>query len=67
MGQEFYSTHAYHSRPVILVEYAKNITFLGDIKIVFDTVVAVLRRDGISSETSATMEEFMGTMEEAEI
>ena len=49
------------------VEYAKNITFLGDIKIVFDTVVAVLRRDGISSETSATMEEFMGTMEEAEI
>ena len=49
------------------VEYAKNITFLGDVKIIFDTVVAVLKRDGISSETSATMEEFMGTMEEAEI
>lgn len=43
------------------VWYTKNITFLGDVKIVFDTVKAVLKREGISSETSATMEEFMGT------
>lgn len=43
------------------VWYTRNITFLGDVKIVFDTVKAVLKREGISSETSATMEEFMGT------
>lgn len=43
------------------VWYTKNITFLGDVKILWDTVMTVLKRDGISSETSATMEEFMGT------
>lgn len=43
------------------VEYVDNITFLGDWKIIFKTVLIVLRRDGINSETSATMEEFMGT------
>lgn len=43
------------------VEYVDNITFLGDLKIIFDSVmVAFVKRDGISSETSATMEEFMG-------
>jgi lipopolysaccharide/colanic/teichoic acid biosynthesis glycosyltransferase len=42
------------------VQYVDNITFLGDWKIIFKTVSAVLKRDGISSETSATMEEFMG-------
>ncbi len=45
------------------VWYTKNITFLGDVKILWDTVMTVLKRDGISSETSATMEEFMGTLE----
>lgn len=43
------------------VWYTKNVTFLGDIKILIDTVMTVLKRDGINSETSATMEEFMGT------
>ena len=43
------------------VEYVDNITFLGDIKIILGTVKAVFKRDGISSETSATMEEFMGS------
>ncbi len=42
------------------VKYVDNITFLGDIKILFGTVTAVFKRDGITSETSATMEEFMG-------
>lgn len=46
------------------VEYVDNITFLADIKIILGTVKAVLKRDGISSQTSATMEEFMGTVEE---
>ncbi len=48
------------------VEYVKNITFLGDIKIIFGTVLAVLKKDGISSETSVTMEEFRGTVCETE-
>lgn len=42
------------------VEYVDNVTFLGDWKIVFQTVRTVLKRDGISSETSVTMEEFWG-------
>lgn len=43
------------------VEYVDHITFLGDLKIIWDTVMAAfVRKDGISSETSVTMEEFMG-------
>lgn len=43
------------------VEYVDHITFLGDLKIIWDSVmVAFVKRDGISSETSVTMEEFMG-------
>lgn len=45
------------------VWYTKHITFFGDIKIIWDTVMTVIRREGISSDTSATMEEFMGTPE----
>lgn len=43
------------------VWYTKNISFWGDIKILFDTVITVSKKEGISSEASATMEEFMGT------
>ena len=43
------------------VQYADHVTFVGDVKIIFGTIKAVLKRDGINSETSATMEEFMGT------
>ena len=42
------------------VEYVDHVTFLGDWKIIFETVKTVLKREGISSDTSATMEEFMG-------
>lgn len=45
------------------VWYTQHITFMGDVKIIWDTVTAVLKRSGINSETSATMEEFMGTPE----
>ena len=45
------------------VWYVDHITFMGDLQIIWDTVKTVLKRDGISSETSATMEEFMGTPE----
>lgn len=44
------------------VKYVDHITFLGDWKIILDTVLAVVKREGISSETSATMEEFMGSV-----
>lgn len=44
------------------VKYVDHITFLGDWKIIFKTVWTVLKREGISSEASVTMEEFMGTM-----
>lgn len=42
------------------VEYVDNYNLVMDIKILFMTVINVLKHDGISSETSATMEEFMG-------
>lgn len=42
------------------VKYTRNVTFIGDIKILWKTVMIVLKREGISSETSATMEEFKG-------
>ncbi len=47
------------------VKYVDNITFKGDYKIIIDTVKTVLKREGINSDTSATMEEFMGTEEKA--
>ncbi len=43
------------------VWYAENVTFVNDLKIIFDTIKIVLTREGINSATAATMEEFMGT------
>ena len=40
------------------VEYVDHITFWNDIKILLGTVMAVFKREGINSATSATMEEF---------
>lgn len=45
------------------VWYTQHITFIEDVKIIFDTINTVLKREGISSESSATMEVFMGTPE----
>lgn len=45
------------------VWYTRNVSFKTDWDIFWDTVRIVLKREGISSETSATMEEFMGTKE----
>lgn len=42
------------------VWYTRNLSFATDFKIIFDTIKTVLKHDGISSGTSATMEEFMG-------
>lgn len=49
------------------VKYVDHITFLGDWKIIFDTVKTVLKREGISGGESATMTEFMGSNNSAEV
>ena len=43
------------------VHYVDNYSFAMDVKILFMTVLNVFKKEGISSETSATMEVFMGT------
>ena len=45
------------------VYYTKHVSLLLDIKIILKTVKVVLFREGISSETSVTMEEFRGSKE----
>lgn len=42
------------------VEYTKEYSFLLDMKILFMTVKTVFKKEGISSDTSSTMEEFKG-------
>ena len=46
------------------VYYVDNISFLLDVKIILKTISVVFKREGISSETSVTMEEFKGTKTE---
>lgn len=43
------------------VWYVQHVSFLTDLKILLDTVAVVLKREGISSDTSVTMEEFKGS------
>lgn len=45
------------------VEYVNHVTFWNDLKIIFLTIRSVVKRDGISSATSVTMEEFKGNEE----
>lgn len=42
------------------VKYVKNITFLGDIRIILKTIKKVIKKEGIHSETCVTMEKFCG-------
>lgn len=48
------------------VYYVDHISFLFDLKILLQTVMTVLKRDGISSESAVTMEPFRGTVKEGE-
>ena len=41
------------------VKYVKHVSLIWDIRILIDTVKVVLKHEGISSETSATMESFV--------
>lgn len=43
------------------VKYVDHITFLGDWKVIFDTLKTVLKREGISARGEATASEFMGS------
>jgi lipopolysaccharide/colanic/teichoic acid biosynthesis glycosyltransferase len=43
--------------------YVDHLSFWLDVKIILQTVGKIFKREGISSESSATMEEFMGTEE----
>lgn len=45
------------------VEYVEKCSLALDVKIFFMTIMSVLKREGISSETSATMEAFTGNHE----
>lgn len=47
------------------VWYVDHQSFRLDLKILFMTVESVFKRQGISSESSATMEEFMGSFKES--
>lgn len=49
------------------VWYVQNLSFGTDVKTIFLTVKKVFCREGISSETAATMEEFMGTKERSHV
>ena len=41
------------------IKYVDSVSFAQDMKIIFATIKAVLKREGITSETSATMESFV--------
>ena len=43
------------------VWYVDHVSFFLDVKIIIQSVIVALKHDGISSDTSATMEEFMGS------
>lgn len=49
------------------VEYVNHISFSMDVKIMFRTVMSVISREGISSGTCETMEDFTGSVSEVDI
>ena len=57
------NTLSWESKFKMDVWYTKNVTLKNDVNIILDTVKNVLNKEGISSGTSATMEEFFGTVE----
>lgn len=42
------------------LEYINNVSFLLDCKLILETIFKVLKREGVSSDTSVTMEPFKG-------
>ena len=54
------NTLSWESRFILDVEYVENIKFISDFKIILLTLKKVLVREGINSDTAATMEYFEG-------
>lgn len=52
---------SWEDRFLLDLTYVEKISFWMDVIIIFDTVAVVLKREGITSETAVTMEEFKGT------
>jgi len=52
------NTLSWEDKFALDLKYVSKITFGGDIKIILQTVGKVFKREGISSETCATMEDF---------
>lgn len=52
---------SWEERFALDVEYVENISFLLDLKIIFLTVLYVVKKEGISSDTCSTMEDFTGS------
>ena len=50
----------WNTKFILDVWYVENQSFWVDIKIIFRTLLKVIKSDGITSRTSATMEKFMG-------
>ena len=51
---------SWQERFALDVEYVRNVSFVMDVSIVLRTIRGVFRREGITSETSVTMEPFRG-------
>lgn len=49
----------------LYIEYVDNVSFLLDLKIILLTIKKVIFREGINSETAATMEPFKGSTKES--
>lgn len=49
------------------LKYIQNLSFKNDFMIVMETVKTVIKHEGITSDTSETMEYFTGTSEEKEV
>lgn len=54
------NTLSWEEKFALDVQYIRNITLVKDIEIILATAGKVFRRDGISAENTATMEEFLG-------
>ena len=54
------NTVSWHEKFDMDVWYTKHVSLFLDVKIIFQTVFKMFKREGISSGTDATMEEFMG-------
>ena len=58
------NSQSWDERFALDVEYVESVSLRTDLRILFKTILTVLRRDGISAEGEATMPEFKGSTSE---